>query len=195
LDLLLSTPNVHLIMGNHDAWYVDGLPQPQPRWMSDGEVEHQHWVHAQLDISLKPIITGWPYVLQESFAGMRLAFLHYEPADTDSGFAPLLRDSGPHELDRLFGHYGADVVFYGHTHRAADVQGRARYVNPGALGCHHEALARYVMLDCSAGRYTLAPRAVPYDDRPLFVAFEQRKVPERAFLYGVFFGGRFGSPG
>jgi hypothetical protein len=34
-------------------------------------------------------------------------------------------------------------------------------------------------------------RAVPYDDEPLFRAFEERRVPERAFLYRAFFGGRF----
>jgi hypothetical protein len=160
--------------------------------MSDGEVEHQHWVHAQLDPSLKTIVAGWPYVAQESFAGVRVVFLHYEPADTDSGFAPIHPNAGPEELDRLFGHYGADVIFYGHAHRAADVQGRAQYVNPGALGCYREALARYVVLDCTAGRYTVEQRAVPYDDRPLFDAFERRQVPERALLYQAFFGGRFG---
>jgi predicted phosphodiesterase len=36
LDLLLSTPKVRLIMGNHDAWFAHGLPRPQPSWMSDG---------------------------------------------------------------------------------------------------------------------------------------------------------------
>jgi predicted phosphodiesterase len=41
LDRLLNTPNLECIMGNHDAWFVDGLPQPQPPWMSDGEVRHQ----------------------------------------------------------------------------------------------------------------------------------------------------------
>ena len=67
LDLLLSTPNLHLTMGNHDAWFVQGLPQPRPSWMDDGEVEHHHWVYAQLDPDLKRVIAGWPWVIQESF--------------------------------------------------------------------------------------------------------------------------------
>ena len=53
LDLLLNTSNAHLIMGNHDDWFINGLPEPQPEWMSDGEVEHQHWTHAQVDPQLK----------------------------------------------------------------------------------------------------------------------------------------------
>src|SRR3954454_21809972 len=30
LDVLLNTPKLECVMGNHDAWFVDGLPQPQP---------------------------------------------------------------------------------------------------------------------------------------------------------------------
>ena len=69
--------------------------------------------------------------------------------------------------------------------------GRARYVDLGSLGCHTEALARYVVLDCLDGRYTLEHRAVPYDDGPLFREYEARQVPARAFLYRAFHGGRF----
>ncbi len=35
LTRLLATPRMRLIMGNHDAWFAFGLPQPQPAWMSD----------------------------------------------------------------------------------------------------------------------------------------------------------------
>src|ERR1041385_7324971 len=35
LDLLLETPRLQCVMGNHEAWFVEGLPQPQPPWMSD----------------------------------------------------------------------------------------------------------------------------------------------------------------
>ena len=194
LDLLLRTPNVRLLMGNHDAWFVDGLPQPQPQWMSDGEVEHQRWVHAQLDPSLRPIVAYWPYVVRQEWEGVCVALMHYAPANADASFAPIVRDSGVDELDRLFGQYGADVVFYGHTHVASDVTGQARYANPGSLGCHHEALARYLVLTCSQGRYTLEQRAVPYDDGPLFEAFERRQAPERTFLYEAFFGSRYSDP-
>jgi len=193
MDLLLSAPNVHPIMGNHDAWFAYGLPKPQPWWMNDGEVVHQRWVHAQLDPSLRSVVTQWPYVVQETFEGVRVALLHYEPAATASGFASFRRDYGPSDLDRVFGRHKADIVLYGHTHIASNVSGRARYVNPGSLGCHREAVARFIVLECIKGRYALEKRAVPYDDRALLEAFKERRVPERAFLYRAFFGGRYGS--
>jgi predicted phosphodiesterase len=191
LDLLLDTPGMHLLMGNHDSWFVRGLPTPQPSWMSDGEVAHQHWVHSRLDPSLRSTIAQWPYVIQEEFEGVRLAFMHYAPADTVVGFAPILRDPTADALDELFARYEADIVFYGHTHRASDVVGQARYVDLGSLGCYKEPVARFVVLECAKGAYTLEKRAVPYDDERLFATFEQRQVPERDFIYRAFFGGRY----
>lgn len=133
LDLLLNTPGIHLLMGNHDSWFVHGLPMPQPSWMSDGEVTHQHWVHSRLDPALRSAIAQWPYVIQEEFEGVRLTFMHYAPADTAAGFAPVLRDPTADDLDGMFAPYRADVVLYGHTHRASEVVGQARYVDLGSL--------------------------------------------------------------
>src|SRR5512141_2873035 len=63
LDLLLSTPRIRFIKGNHDQWFAEGLPNPIPEWMSEGEVEHQHWTHAQVDPSLKRIVSEWPMII------------------------------------------------------------------------------------------------------------------------------------
>jgi len=52
MELLLNTPRIRLIAGNHDHWFSSGLPEPQPAWMSDGEVRHQQWTHSCLDPSL-----------------------------------------------------------------------------------------------------------------------------------------------
>ena len=194
LDLLLDTPNLYPTMGNHELWYVNGLPQPQPEWMSDGEVIHQKWVHAQLKARHRAAIKGWPSVLEVEAEGVRLALMHYPPgpADTPSGFAPTIHRPSAEELDHLFCDYSADVVCYGHTHVAWQCTSRdTTYVNPGALGCDPAPLARFVTIECRAGRYVLEDHAVPYDDEPLYQAFEERRVPERQFLYGAFFGGRF----
>jgi hypothetical protein len=90
-------------------------------------------------------------------------------------------------MDALFAQYQADVMFYGHEHTACDVSGRARYINPGSLGCHDQAVARFIVLTCEKGRYELQKHAVPYDDAPLFDDLEKRRVPARAFIRQVFF--------
>ena len=191
LDLLLHTPRLHPIMGNHDMWFAHGLPQPQPAWMSDGEVEHQHWTHAQLDPTLKAVVARWPRVVRQEWEGVRVTLMHYPPADSASGMVPTLRDPDATDLDQLFFSYPSDIVFYGHTHRAQDCQGQAHYVNLGSLGCAPTAVARFAILTCQGGHCKLEHHAVPYDDRPLLEAFETRQVPERAFIYRAFLGARF----
>jgi putative phosphoesterase len=190
LDRLLALPRARLIMGNHDAWFANGLPTPQPTWMSDGEVAHQQWTHAQIDPVLQPLVAGWPYVITETIESLSFTFLHY-PLTADAEFLPIMQQPTVADLDAAFAPYAGELIFYGHHHPPSDVQGRARYVNPGSLGCAPTAVARYCLIGVEDGRWRLSHHQVPYDDAPLYQAFEARAVPERAFLYRAFFGGRF----
>lgn len=193
LATLLDLPNARFVMGNHDAWFAFGLPEPQPKWMSDGEVAHQRWTHAQLDPGLRSIVADWPKYLSLDLDGVRTAFVHYALDATGQRLQNPLRNPAPEDLDAAFSVYdpdGATLVFYGHTHRFSDVAGRARYVNPGALGCGPDAVARFTMATFSNGTYELQHHAVPYDDAELSASFMARDVPERAFIDKAFFGGR-----
>ena len=187
LARLLATPRMRLIMGNHDAWFAFGLPQPQPAWMSDGEVAHQQWVHAQLDPGLRGVLAGWPYVVQDVWDGVGVTLLHYALDTTGRDFIAVVGEPTPADLDGIFAPYHAEVVFYGHHHPTSDLRGRGRYVNPGSLGCNRMAVARFAILDCRDGDYTLEHHVVPYDDTSLFVEMERRQVPERDFISQAFF--------
>lgn len=192
LDLLLSLPRTVCLMGNHEAWFVDGLPQPQPAWMSDGEVAHQQWTHQQLSADLRAEVARWSYVLSKTIGGVPITLLHYA-LDAPGSFAPIIRDPTVADLDRLFASYHSPLIFYGHHHPKSDIRGRARYINPGSLGCSPTAEARYCVVEVEDGGWTVEHCRVPYDDAALFAAFEGRRVPERAFIYQAFFGGRFGA--
>jgi GrpB-like predicted nucleotidyltransferase (UPF0157 family)/predicted phosphodiesterase len=215
---MLETPGVRALLGNHEAWFVHGLPQPRPVWLGDGELAHQRWLHAQLDPAWRARVARWPVVWQATLEGVRVAFMHYAPAQRPAPvrqaapvaqgapvtqgapvlqaveFAGFVQERTPEALDRLFAPYPADVVFYGHDHRPSDVTGRARYVNPGALGCGGDGLARFVVLDCQAGACTVERHAAPYDRQALFDDFEARQVPAREEIGRLFFahapGGR-----
>lgn len=84
-------------------------------------------------------------------------------------------------------------MFFGHDHSPVDLEGKARYINPGSLGCCPKALARYTIAKYEGGQVDIQHHSVSYDDRDLYRAFEDRNVPEREFIYKVFFGGRFGA--
>ncbi len=190
LEELLGQPQVTCLMGNHDAWFVHGLPAPQPDWMSDGEVAHQKWTHRQIDDVFRLMMVQWPYVLHRDFDGVSVTFVHYGLQLNSRDFQAVVRQPTAADLDEIYGRIPGSLLFFGHDHSSTDVRGQARYLNPGSLGCHREATARYYLLTCQKGHYTLEKRVVPYDDRPLFAAYVKRRVPERQFLCRVFHGNR-----
>ena len=92
-------------------------------------------------------------------------------------------------MDRLFAGVDADIICYGHHHPLSDLTGRARYFNPGSLGCSIEPVARFAVLTVAAdGTYRLEKRAVPYDKRPVIAELFKRQVPGRRFITEAFFG-------
>lgn len=190
LELLMSTSGVNLICGNHDAWFSTGLPEPQPPWMSDGELKHHQWVHSCLDPSLRSTVREWPYLIQDVYEGVRISFLHYGLTESQVDFRPIVHNPRPVDLDKVFADIKSDLVFYGHKHSPSDLVGTARYVNPGSLGCYSEPIARFAILKCTGRSYELKIRHVPYDDSALFQQFESRDVPDRHFIYKACFGGR-----
>jgi len=191
LDLLLQTPNVRLVRGNHDDWFARGLPRPRPAWMTDGEVAHLEWTHRQIDPGLRPVVGAWPWVLEEEVAGVRTTFVHYPLDATHARFQPFVRHPSATDLDQLFAYQQGRLAFFGHDHNFYDLRGRAHYVNPGSLGCHERPVARYTVVELASGQYEIMHRGAPYEDGPLYTAFEERDVPERAFIYRTFLGGRF----
>lgn len=190
LELLLELENIQLIMGNHDDWYVHGLPQPRPAWMTDGELAHQYWTHAQLGVEFERVIQSWPWIIRHQIAGLELSFMHYALGEGGRSFKGFLKNPTPDGYDRLFD-LQADYVFYGHIHISSDLRGRGRYITPGSLGCQKTAVAPYISVEVIDGQLDVQFKNVHYDDRPLFEAFESRQVPEREFIYKAFFGGRF----
>jgi predicted phosphodiesterase len=189
LDRLLRTPKVHCLMGNHDAWFAHGLPAPRPEWMSAGEERHQRWTHAQLDPALRATVAAWPWAVRAEFGPLAVSFQHYALDPTGHELGPFIARPDAAALDRAFPDDGTALFFYGHDHGAADLRGRARYVNPGALGCHTAPLAPFAILDVGdGGEYTVRHEAAPYDEAPLLRAFAARQVPERDFILRAFFG-------
>ncbi len=211
LDRLLSLPRIRFLMGNHDEWFAHGLPDPRAEWMNPGEEMHHRWVHAQLERvnpDFRSLMETWPWMLDDTIAGMRVRFQHYALQADGFGFASIVAEpveapgagNGAGYADSLDGAFSMyapagptpDVVFYGHHHPQSDLVGPSsgiRYVNPGALGCFHEPLARFAVLRVDAdGAWDVTHHAVPYDVDALMHAYDELDVPERDLIRVAFFG-------
>ncbi len=189
LGTLLEHPEIRCLMGNHDELFVQGLPERRLSGLRDAEYYHQQWNHAQLTADMRDAVATWSYIFDLDRNGVRVRFCHYAPPVGGSGFASQILDPAPADLDELFGPGAADIVFYGHHHPMSDLQGRSRYVNPGAAGCGTDGMARYAVLDITGdGDWTLDLRAVPYDRHALIAEFERREVTARKEILRGFFG-------
>lgn len=186
LDRLLHTPGMRFLMGNHDELCAFGIPEPRPDWMDDLFAANAMWTRAQIDHSMRVVMASWPYEIIETVAGHRIACVHYPLDLFDRGFADIVLDPDLDDLDDLFRGLQAEIVFYGHHHPAADHTGRARYINPGSLGCGPESVARFTVVDDDDG-LTLQHHAVPYDRAPLHTALVHRDLPGHEFLRRAFF--------
>lgn len=202
LKRLLDHPHCRFVMGNHDAWFAHGLPQQRPAWMSNGEAAHHRWVHAQLercDPALRETVSAWPWRLDHAIGNapdtVRIRYQHYGLAAGRDGFASVVADPTGDDLDRVFLSATTDpvpdIVFYGHHHPASDLigPGGTRYINPGALGCSHDSLARFAMLRLEAnGAWSVTTHSAPYDREAVLRAYDERDVPERDLIRAAFFG-------
>lgn len=184
VERLVTRPSTHLLMGNHDAWFAFGLPDESA--MPDAEREHQQWVHAQLDPALKHVVAAWPYASSLRIDGLRLDFLHYPLSDAGDFRSP--QDLSSEAAASLFQMPTSTLVFFGHDHRSWNVAaGATHFVNPGSLGCSHEPLARFALLEVeSGGSYTFSFHSAPYDPQPVFRALDMRRVPARDFIRQTF---------
>lgn len=188
LDLLLGRADARCLMGNHDAWFAFGLPESRPPWMSEGEWEHQHWVHAQLDPALRSVVAAWPYALAVEVGAVWVEFVHYALTRGGRGFRAARALASGEDADELFGPRAARLVFYGHHHPTSDLAGATtRYVNPGSLGCAPQPVARFAILESRPGSaYHLTLHAVRYDPAGLVAEFDRRRVPARDFIRRAF---------
>jgi predicted phosphodiesterase len=187
VERLLSTPGIHLVMGNHEAYAADLLAHDEAAGMEAEEVIHQRWVRSQLGPLHIRAISQLPWLLEAEINGLRIAFLHYAMGDSGHDFVRLMHGPEASALDAMFGRYHADLVFFGHDHSASDTWGAGRYINPGSLGCFDRPVARFVILEVNGDRtYSITPRAVGYDDSDLLRAFDQRDVPARGFIRRAF---------
>lgn len=187
LDLLLNTPNIRFVMGNHDASFVCGIPAG----ISAGEADHHRWTHSQLSPSHRAAMATWPYIDSQVLDGVETTFVHYALKPCREDFLPIIPSPTLRDLEKLFAGISGSLLFYGHHPAPTDLSASVRYINPGSLGCCPDPIAHYCVLECQAGTYRLSHRAIPYHDGSLFEDFETRQVPDRHVIYKAFFGGRF----
>lgn len=189
IELLLEQPNIKFVRGNHEEYFIGGISNLESHPMSDGERKHQAFIASSLDEEIKKVISTFPYLIQENIEGINVAFVHY--AFEDKGdrktFKLIEKNVTEENMDRLFEGIEADVVFFGHDHRASDIKGRKHYIDVGSSGCTKDDITHCTIVDFKSQSYDIKVHRMRYDKEDVLKALEERQIPEREFISKVFF--------
>ena len=161
-----------------------GLPKGAAPWLA----EHYEWLSAQVSSKHLSAAAAWPCLTEHEFEGVRAAFVHYALSDCGKQVSLPISEHIASDLDALLGRHSALMVFHGHRHKASDLKGKVRYINPGSLGCWHKPAARYAVIRFHKGKAAIQHKAVPYDEAALLKGFLDRKVPGARQLLEAYFG-------
>ena len=187
VEALLELDQARLLMGNHDEYASSAPRVAYERGMDFEERErYQAWVQSQLTDEQIGAMALWPHEERIDLGESDLVFCHYARNADGTDFAPILREATPDAFDILFDPPIPAIVFHGHDHQPADVQGRNRFVNPGSAGVWGFPVARYAIVMVTDNR---APEVrfgeAPYDGDLLLRDLEARNVPAREYVVSV----------
>ena len=175
-----------VVLGNWDAWLVDGVP-PLPPPAGDKLGEQGEWWSAQLGDDERAYLKSLPPSVEIGVNGDSILCVHGSPrAYTDDIHATTPDDALAEMLD---GHEPL-VLATGHTHvELVRVHGSTLIVNPGSVGLPFHTWppangevrmspwAECAIVSVVDGIVSTELRRVPYDVRPLLDAAVEMGMP------------------
>ena len=184
LDLILATPSIIPLMGNHDSWCLKGDAGPGK---PPGVIDHLEWTWARVNQAHRSAMAKWPFRIEKEYGGFHAAFQHYALDSSGEDFQEIEGPPSPELYENKFATAGIDAVFFGHDHSASDTAGTCRFIDPGTLGTGPEPVARWLLVTFPDGGMKVKPRMAPYDRIPLWRDFDELNVPGRAEILDRFY--------
>jgi putative phosphoesterase len=122
---LLVANQCHLILGNHDSWFLDSPSSASNSWVTS-------------------ILQEAPFTLDFAIADKSIHVVHASPPSSQLEGIKLLDETGAliqeekHNWQNKLVAYGYDVLIVGHTHQVFTQQlGRTLLINPGSTLFNH----------------------------------------------------------
>lgn len=182
VEMITNLPNIHAIMGNHEQYFIYGIPCS----VRDLEKVHHRWVNSTVR-PLRDVISKLKYVEYLTVNDTRIAFMHYGMLN-ENKFNRIIEKPNGNNLDILFNNIDADIIFYGHNHESSDIIGKKRYINPGSMGCSRDSYARLIIIEFNSRKYKITKHKILYDKSNLFKQLNERDVPGKEYIAEAFFG-------
>lgn len=188
LDLLSAQPAFTSVAGNHEVSILAALLTGEPTSSFPEMEAHHRWVAGELDRRFVPHLTAMPLVLSPQHGGKELFLAHYH-LDAEQQLLPIDPEPTLATLESHYGQHTAAAILTGHHHDGHCFERPGRvYLNPGALGCGPDPVARYAVLTLSEDGIEVQRRAAAYDRERFLASYAQRAVPDREFILRRFHG-------
>lgn len=110
--------------------------------------------------------------------------------EKEKRFKPIEKNPTIEILDELFKDVYADIIFFGHEHKAQDSKGRRHYINIGSSGCTKDNITHCTIMDVNNGNYDITRHYMEYDKEKIIEGLYDKKVPQRDFISKIFFSGK-----
>ncbi|MFD1019640.1 metallophosphoesterase family protein [Thalassobacillus hwangdonensis] len=195
LDMLFSREDVSMITGNHDEAIL-ALAKGEAYPKSHAHVRaHHQWIANRIEQPYIEKLSKLPRMITENIEQNTVRFLHYAIADgkleapiSEDPFAPIL-DPSLRNMEVLFQTYEEDLIVFGHHHPKHYFKNdKTTYLNPGALGCQHQPVAPYAIVEFSGRGFEAEVVEVPYDNRAFLASYHELEVPDKDIILKIFHG-------
>ncbi len=173
-----------VVMGNWDAYFVDGFPEPGTE-LEGRLVEVGAWWAAQLSAPDLRYLAGLQPAVELSLGeGFRLLAFHGSPRSCEDRILPTTPDE---EVERMLGASRAPLMASGHTHfQMVRRHGEGLIVNPGSVGLPFarpepvmriSSWAEYGVLEVDDGRLSVDLRRTAFDVEAHLELMRQSGMP------------------
>lgn len=195
LHILFSRSDITMITGNHDeAILALANKQEHPKSHAHVKVHHQ-WLLDRIDPDFISSLNHLPRMIRKKFVGNSVLFTHYQFENdktnkhiSEDPFSSIV-DANIEKVDNLFKNNHEDLICFGHHHPIHYFKGeRSIYLNPGSLGCNHEPIAPYAIVEFKLEQIKVYLKKVEYNNQSFLKSFDRLKVPERTFILKAFYG-------
>jgi putative phosphoesterase len=175
-----------VVLGNWDAWLVDGVP-PLPPPAGDKLGEQGEWWSAQLGEEERRFLQSLPPAVEVDAGGASILCVHGSPRAYTDDIHATTPDAA---LTEMLDGREPLVLATGHTHvELVRVHGSTLIVNPGSVGLPFHSWpppngeirmspwAECAIVSVTNGLVSTELRRVPYDVRPLLDAAVESGMP------------------
>lgn len=175
-----------VILGNWDAWLVEGMPQLDGGRLAEVLGDLCSWAGSRLSPEQRDLLLGFaPAVELELPEGEQLLAFHGSPRSFEDAIFATTPDE---ELEEMLDGRTASVLAGGHTHfQLVRRFGESLLVNPGSIGLPFRRelpgvmeiapWAEYGVLGFEDGRVSIELRRTPFDLDELLAAMRESGMP------------------